>query len=293
MTALAEAIAACDRLNSWLRSSNSRGDWHCRPRRAVYYLKGQLINVATRNGLAKHSAVFTLVKCRSCDGTGKFIPWHYESTGVKCRTCDAKGTHPLYFLESAIDSRGIVWHTPVKYGFSVEHPVRVNIDSLKPFRLVGDSWKPQMEGRGMEPWEVARDLNVVEALISARPGDYFVDDLGGPFDDFKYDIFVGDAERFCFRCGKTLPESQFSEKFQFEWSHLICHRDAICWGAFLCRPCESTFNHSAVWSAAENRYVVPGGSMFDAAPFPSDLVQHPEIQRWQHRQLAYRHHKKV
>lgn len=267
MKDLIEAVEACDRLNSYVRAPAEAGDWLWRPKAAIYWLKGKILNAVTSAGLASHRMVSVEVQCRSCGGTGKWVSWDYGQTNENCRKCSATGKHLLYFVETTIDGR-LRWHTPVKYGVFVEYPFSLTlaqIEAMKPAQPIQD-WKPMQKGKPLQPWEVARDLNTLEAFVPERPGKQWSDE-GGPYDIFHYTLFVGDTPRRCFRCGA-------------EPSHgLLCSRDYVGWHAWVCKACD-TFGKMMVWSEKEQKYVVPGGSVFDAVPFPAEAVEHPEIQKW-------------
>lgn len=271
---LDHAVEALDKLNSWVRAPHSHGEIS-RPKNAIYWIKGKLLNALTSAGRASHRLIVLEVKCRGCDGTDKWISWDIGRTNEPCRKCDATGVHKLWFVESRIDGGAITWHSPAPRGIFVRYPLLLRLDSLGVAQPVTD-WKPNQPGRPMEAADVARCLNVVEEFIPERPGEYWTYD-GGPFYTFHYSLFVGEQAKACFRCGK-IGESVGS---------LCCTREAISWCGWICRDCDKTFDHRSTWSEAQQKYICPN-SMFDACPFPLDLVTDPEIQQWQQRQLAYR-----
>ena len=274
---LTDAVESMTRLNSWVRSPNTNYDWFSRPKSAIYWMKGKLLNAVTNAGVATHRLIVMEVKCRSCDGTGKWISWDYGQTGESCRTCSGTGRHKLWFVETTIDGR-IKWHTPCKYGIFVSYPVNLDVKTLGEAHPETD-WKPNTPGQPLVPIEVAAALNICEEFLPERPGEQWDND-GGPYDIFFYSLFIGSQPRKCFRCG--IEDDKVSR--------LHCSRNLLAWDASVCTACFSTFGHMSTWSEKEQAYVCPN-SVFDAAPFPIELAEQPAVKRWQARHLQYRFEK--
>ena len=216
MTEIPEALFAMDRLNSWLRSDSAKRGWP--PTRAVYFLKREAIEWADANLSCFHSSVTTATTCRGCRGTGKYTD-SYGEKWPHCRACGSTGRVALLFVQTVIVEAGLTWHTPwMKFyirGLHKHPPHDLN-------RLLFDEWSVNQKGREMTPDEVARDLNTVETFWTNRPSEYHTD-WGGPFDDFKYAIFVGETPQKCSLCGDASEPYGYRVRRGFvEWTDHAC-----------------------------------------------------------------------
>jgi hypothetical protein len=240
-----EFITAVSRLNSWARSEGARRNFHS-PVRAIYYLKREAIQWAHENLSCLHSTVKITVVCRACGGTGNYVD-SYGYEWDHCRACNSRGRVALLFVQTAIGG-GPIWHTPWMKFFvrcGGPHP---------PYNLARwvDDWTVNEPGLEMEPWEVARDLNLVETTFTRRPGWYSTD--YGTFNDFGYTLYLGDTERECGFCGSR--EGLLAH-------HVI--RRPVCWTAFACAACSK----------------LP--KVFDQFAIPLTLVHNPHILKFKER----------
>lgn len=265
MTEIPEPIWAMDRLNSWLRSPSAHRGGYSTPYRAIYFLKREAIEWADANLECLHSAVKVKAKCRDCGGTGKYTD-SYGYEWPHCRACSNRGSLALEFVQTIIRG-GPVWHTPW-LKFYVYRGQRYSGYRLSiPLGLVrgaDEEWSVYQAGRDMTPEEVARDLNTIEGFWTKRPAPYYTD-YGGPFDDFKYKLYVGatDPSR-CSLCGS------FSEEpYRYGVS-----RSCIEWSDHACKVCANLYKHSA--------------KVFDLFPIPQPLLRSSHIQRFIERRSCVR-----
>jgi hypothetical protein len=252
--ALADAIAAVDALNSWVHSEsfrNGANTFHS-PKKAIYWLKREAISALRTLNLCTHRHVAVVSTCRRCDGQGNFYSWWYDPNvpgydkPKRCRVC-LKGCVDLHFVETHSEAAGIRWHTPFN-------------DFIGAFGAIGVSgspeptdWKPNTPGKDATPAEAAGWLNTAEYLFPRRPGRYYHYD-GGPLDDFKYSLYVGETDPTrCSFCGSP-PENL----------RYCVYRGRIGWKDFACRSC------------AKAREAHP----FDEFPVPEHLLADPRIQLW-------------
>ena len=235
MIEIPESIWAMDRLNSWLRSPSARRGLYGSPYRAIYFLKREAIQWADANLACFHSAVKVKAKCRDCSGTGRYVD-SYGYEWPHCRACDNRGSLSLEFVQTIIRG-GPVWHTPwLKFCVHrgrphTSHFVNVPRDLI---RWVDDEWSVHQLGRDLTPEEVARDLNTIEGFWTNRPRPYYTD-YGGPFDDFKYKLYVGTTDpSVCSLCG-----DRANENYTYGVS-----RGCIQWSDHACKTCGNLHRNS-------------------------------------------------
>jgi len=237
-----EFIWAVSRLNSWSRSQGARDNFHS-PTAAIYFLKREAIEWAHENLACLHSTVIAGVVCRACGGTGNYVD-SYGYDWQHCRACSSRGRRSLLFVQTAIGG-GPIWHTPwmkfyVRRGGSPHWQLA---------RWV-EGWNVNEPGIEMEPWEVARDLNLVETTFTKRPGWYSTD--WGTFNNFHYSLYLGDAKKVCEFCGSR-------EKL----SACRVFRRPLSWTAYACIVCSKT-----------------RAKLFDEFTIPRELVDNPHIQKF-------------
>lgn len=265
MIEVPEPIWAMDRLNSWLRSASARRPACGSPYRAIYFLKREAIQWADTNLDCLHSVVKVKTKCRACGGTGRYVD-SYGHEWPHCRDCSSRGTLALEFVQTIIRG-GPVWHTPwIKFGV-YRGPRYSGYYLHPPYRLarwVDDEWSVNQAGRNLEPEEVACDLNTIEGFWTNRPGAYYTD-YGGPFDDFKYKLYVGETDRsVCSLCGDPSDES---------YSYGVS-RGCIQWTDHSCRHCGNLYHNSA--------------KIFELFPIPKVLIESGHIRRFIERRSCVR-----
>ncbi|HVI10200.1 MAG TPA: hypothetical protein VND65_18060 [Candidatus Binatia bacterium] len=217
-----EFIHAVSRLNSWLRSPSSKRNFA--PARAIYFLKREAISWADAHLSCLHSTVKVAVECRGCHGTGKYTD-SYGHIWPWCKACRSRGRLALTFVQTVIGG-GPTWHSPWS-GFWIRgrrvHP---------PYELArwAEGWTVNEPGKNMEPWEVARDLNLVETTFTERPGWKFHDEWGYG-NDFHYSLYVGETPKgVCHLCGGT--EGPFCA---YGKTNL-----PVSWTAHVCENCTKT-----------------------------------------------------
>ena len=136
-----EAVAA---LNS---NARIESDWACRDRmetvrKQTYWLKREAIKKATDAGLVFLRMIEWRGKCRTCDGTGEYCPWHWEpgDKAASCRRCSGRGWVALRFIECNVADR-FRFHQPYDH----THPFRGDqIDWLQPHPA--GTWAPNQPG---------------------------------------------------------------------------------------------------------------------------------------------------
>jgi hypothetical protein len=223
VTEIPEVIHAVSRLNSWIRSDSARG--HFAPARAIYFLKGQAIEWADENLKCLHSTVKVATTCRGCGGTGKYCDTHGH-TWPHCRACSSRGRLALLFVQTAIGG-GPIWHTPwLKF--------HVRRDGANPHYALArwaEGWTVNEPGHDMEPWEVARDLNLAETTFTKRPGWYSTD--WGGCNDFHYSLYIGSTPAdVCSLCGGVadVKHGYGVTRRPIHWTDHACNVCSIMYG---------------------------------------------------------------
>jgi hypothetical protein len=244
-----EFINATSRLNSWLRSKSARH--HGAPSRAIYWLKRQAISWADANLHCLHSTVKVAVECRGCHGTGRYVD-SYGHTWPHCRACGSHGRLSLLFVQTAIGG-GPTWHTPwIKFWIRGR-----NVHPHYALARWVDGWTVNEPGHDMEPWEVARDLNLLETTFTERPGWEYHDEWGDT-NDFHYSLYIGSTPKnLCALCRRI--EGPFE-------AYGITH-SPVSFTAHVCRKCTEFFGGtSEVYKRMET--------------VPLELIQNEHIARF-------------
>jgi len=242
LSEIPEFIHAMSRLNSWLRSPDAKGLHHT-PARAIYFLKREAIEWADQNLHCLHSTVIVGgVSCRACGGTGKYTD-SYGTEFPHCRACSSRGSLSLLFVQTAIGG-GPVWHTPY-LKFYIRHRT-ANVCWL--LKRWAEGWTVNEPGHSMKPWEVARDLNLLETTLTRRPGWYSTD--WGTFNDFNYSLYLGATPAdVCSFCGEKAPPN---------YGNFLAYavtRKGISWTDHACTNCELHWGRSS--AAIFSKFPIP------------------------------------
>lgn len=165
---LREFVAIMSRLNEWARRPAAPVYPVPRPTASIYWAKEALLKeLDLVPGLARHSRVEALVKCRDCGGSGRYT---FDSGDVAdhCWRCFSTGQVRLEFIQSEIFDGRYQWHTPAAYASS-------RWGSQTWARLVGDcpvpmvtDWSPQRPGKDYPMGEMITGLVTLRRALWPR-----------------------------------------------------------------------------------------------------------------------------
>lgn len=243
MNQLQDALSSVDRLNSWVRSESYRqGNWDCR--KAIYYLKRSALKKVLALGWpANHRAVVATVRCRDCDGSGRYLS-SYGNRKLNCYPCNSTGLVRLEFIESSLPG-GITWHTPRQEWQAIAPGL---LSQQAPMPVM--DWQPNQTGKDLSIVEAANALNLAEVFFPDRPSI-----TTSPFGYcyiFDYKFWLGRIEGSdCRLCGR-----------EGELNTFVCSRDLFTWHDRACNACADQ------------------SGIFDLFPFPDPMAAHPAIQEW-------------
>jgi hypothetical protein len=278
---LTEAVRAVGRLSSWVRTDTFRHNQSSCLRHVIYYLKTRAIRaMAALPDVVHHSRVYTLTKCRRCDGSGTWRSWDGERKGP-CRRCAGKGWVVLHFIETAFSlprrselfrwmsyPEYLTWHMPVDEWWRVKLPIDRDYNKGFP---VETSWQPNQPGTELSIEDAAGCLNTAETYFRERPGPRrWSDDFGsGEVDDFAYQLHVGRTEEgVCVVCGaRTTPEA--AAEANWVWCGAT-HRHVRS-TSLACGQCHQVHQGEAIWKKI---------------PEPAGLLAGPNVRRWVERRAA-------
>jgi hypothetical protein len=249
MTAVPEPVlAALDRLNSHARANGCGA-------RAIYAYKTVAAIALGVAGEIEARPFQIGVKCRDCDGTGRFRYWDEpaDSKGAPCRTCRAKGTAVLKFIETRHIGHERVWHHPVR---NLSYPtLRASwgivetryslIDAEPDYWILADgtrrpiawgpppaSWEPNRPGERLDDSAAAEALNVVEAfLLDRETREMWPRELEGYKDTAlremrRYRLRLDREPEPCWRCGAA--EDLATVRHCGSGSRLLDFSRAVC-----------------------------------------------------------------
>lgn len=227
------AIAA---LNSFVRSEAFGQSFNqSRLRKSIYAYKNAVLTWHLKNRLANVRCVYTVIKCRDCAGTGRYV----DSMGSEfdhCWKCANSGRVRLVFFETELPNAR--FHTPfMKAPSEVYDFLGVDRASRDYHQTIYDSaqptsWEPNKPGEDLAPEQVAAHLNSVEdwfwrdlfpADYTRSLRDYFDDDA---WDYFDYHLYVGKSLPQCVFCGVQQGVYHHHRGDFLEWFDYRCKEHA-------------------------------------------------------------------
>jgi len=244
--ALLSAVRAVDRLNSWVRAPGDKGS-NAKP--MTYHLKNLALKALHAAGLTTHRPIRVYVKCRDCDGSGRYWHWCGEQLD-HCWACNSTGKAALTFVETTIEAAGLRWHSPWTSFPLSTHGIEY------PTQATPTDWQPNLPGKAMEPWEVAAAFCEAERAFPEKPYPRHTD--YGTYHIDQYHLFVGRLPQdVCAICGEPAGEKPISYH---------CSRGRLEWCGAACEACEAVHKRTT--------------QIFEAFPYPVELLRRREIVEW-------------